>query len=65
MRATYLLVLMMLYTAANILAVMNGVEEMKQLNKLTGVLSFGVLFVYYFTLGMWYMLKRRKHEGVY
>ena len=59
MRATYLLVLMMLYTAANILAVMNGVEEMKQLNKLTGVLSFGVLTVYYISMGLWYMLRRR------
>ena len=61
MRATYLLVLMMLYTAANILAVMNGVEEMKQLNKLTGVLSFGVLTVYYISMGLWYMLRRRRH----
>ena len=59
-RATYLLVLMILYTMANIYAVMQGITEMKQLTKLTGLLSCGVLFIFYFTLGMWHMLKRKE-----
>jgi hypothetical protein len=59
MRASYFAVLMILYTAANILAVMNGVEEMTQLNKLTGLLSFVVLSVYYVSMGLYYMLTRR------
>lgn len=59
MRATYFAVLMILYTVANILAVMNGVDEMKQLTKLTGLISFVVLSVYYILMGLYYMLTKR------
>ncbi len=60
MRATYFAVLMILYAAANILAVMQGVEEMKQLTKLTSGISFVVLTVYYISIGLFYMAKRSK-----
>ncbi len=59
MRATYFAVLMILYTAANVLAVMNGVTEMKELTKLTGWISFVVLSVYYILMGLYYMLRKR------
>ena len=59
MRASYFAVLMILYAAANILAVMNGVGEMKLLTKLTGLISFVVLSVYYILMGLYYMLTKR------
>ncbi len=63
MRATYFAVLMILYTMANIFAVMNGVTEMKQLTKLTGLISFVVLSVYYILMGLYYMLKRKAKQA--
>ncbi len=59
MRASYFAVLMILYATANILAIWLGVDEMKQLNKLTGLISFVVLSVYYVTMGLYYMLTKR------
>ena len=59
MRATYFAVLMILYTVANILAVWLGIDEMKQLTKLTGLISFVVLSGYYILMGLYYMM--RKH----
>ncbi len=60
MRATYFAVLMILYASANILAVWIGVDEMTQLNKLTGLISFVVLSVYYILMGLYYMLRRHR-----
>jgi uncharacterized membrane protein len=59
MRASYFAVLMILYATANILAVWLGVDEMTQLNKLTGLISFVVLSVYYILMGLYYMLTKR------
>jgi hypothetical protein len=59
MRASYFAVLMILYTAANILAIWLGVDEMMQLNKLTGLISFVVLSVYYILMGLYYMVTKR------
>lgn len=59
MRASYFAVLMILYATANILAVWLGVDEMKQLNKLTGLISFVVLSVYYILMGLYYMVTKR------
>ena len=59
MRASYFAVLMILYAVANILAIWLGVDEMKQLNKLTGLISFVVLSIYYILMGLWYMVTKR------
>ena len=59
MRATYFAVLMILYTVANIFAVWNGIDEMKQLTKLTGLISFVVLSTYYILMGLYYMISKR------
>ena len=59
MRASYFAVLMILYATANIFAVWLGVDEMTQLNKITGLISFVVLSVYYVLMGLYYMLTKR------
>jgi len=58
-RATYFAVLMILYATANIFAVWLGIDEMKQLTKLTGLISFVVLSVYYILMGIYYMISKR------
>lgn len=63
MRATYFAVLMILYTVAHIFATLNGIDEMTQLTKLTGLISFVVLLVYYVLMGLYYM--GPKHTIVY
>ncbi len=59
MRASYFAVLMILYAVANIFAVWLGVDEMKELNKLTGLISFVVLSIYYIMMGLYYMITKR------
>ena len=56
MRATYFVVLMILYTAVNIFATWFGIDEMTQLTNLIGLISIIVLSVYYILLVLYYMM---------
>ncbi len=63
MRATYFVVLMILYTMANIFAAWFGIDEMTQLTNLIGLISIIVLSVYYILMVLYYM-KRKHTRGV-
>jgi hypothetical protein len=59
MRATYLVVLMILAVAANSIAILLGAGEMLKLTRLTNGFTFVVLVVYYITMGLYYMVTKR------
>ncbi len=58
---TIWVILMMLSITLNVLSIWLGVEEMRELSKLTNKLVFVVLAVKYISIGLYLMVKRRKH----
>ena len=57
---TIWVILMMLSITLNVLSIWLGVEEMRELSKLTNKLVFVVLAVKYISIGLYLIVKRRK-----
>ena len=59
MRLTLLVVLMALSVVAQGLAMLLGLDYLMYLNKMLTGFTYGVLAVYYFAAGLYYMLTKR------